>query len=460
MENTNSKWSILIITSLAYFQMPVMIMALNVALPSIGREFTLDSVLLGWLSIAPAMSSAMLVIPAGKISDIYGRKKIFLYGIIACTATSLFLAFSDSMLSLIVWRFGQGIGAAMVIASVTAIVSSVFSATEKGKALGISAAAVYAGQSCAPFIGGLLTEYFGWRSIFIVTVPSGIIVIFFILWKFKGEWAEAYGDKIDFIGVLIYAATLFMVIYGFSSLTDTLGIWAIVLGIFGLLAFIKWESIVNNPILDLNLFKKSRTFSISNLAAFINYSAVHAVAFLLSLYLQYNKGFSPRDAGLILISQPIIQAIFSPLAGRLADRTEPRVVASIGMALTTVGLLSFVFLTEDTSLIYILSGLFMVGSGLSIFVTPNTKAIMESVEKRYYGVASATMATSRQVGMLFSMAITMLVFSLIIGRVEVTPEYFGAFLKSMKTIFFIFVSLGILAVFASLSRGKSETKPQ
>ena len=183
MENTNSKWSILIITSLAYFQMPVMIMALNVALPSIGREFTLDSVLLGWLSIAPAMSSAMLVIPAGKISDIYGRKKIFLYGIIACTATSLFLAFSDSMLSLIVWRFGQGIGAAMVIASVTAIVSSVFSATEKGKALGISAAAVYAGQSCAPFIGGLLTEYFGWRSIFIVTVPSGIIVIFFILWN-------------------------------------------------------------------------------------------------------------------------------------------------------------------------------------------------------------------------------------------------------------------------------------
>jgi len=456
MNNPSNKWSILYVTSFAHFLVPFMLMAINVALPSIGREFAMDAVMLGWLSVAPVMASAMLVVPAGRISDIYGRKKIFWYGIILCTVTSLLLAFSNSAASLITWRVGQGFGAAMIIASGVAIISSVFPGNERGKALGISVASVYAGQSFAPFLGGVLTQHFGWRSIFIVTVPVGLIAIIFVAWKLKDEWAEARGEKFDLFGSLLYALMLFLILYGLSSLPGIRGVWATLLGVLGLLVFIKWEASIEEPILELNLFKRSRTFTLSNLAAFINYSAVHSVAFLLSLYLQYVKGYTPQSAGLVLVAQPIIQAVFSPLAGWLADRTQPRVVASAGMALTAIGLLIFALISDETSLPIIISGLVLVGFGLAIFVSPNTKAIMGSVEKRYYGVASATMATSRQIGMMFSMAITMLIFSLFIGGVEVTPEYIGPFLKSVRTIFMIFVVLCILGMFASLARGKMD----
>ena len=233
-----------------------------------------------------------------------------------------------------------------------------------------------------------------------------------------------------------------------------LGVWLIVAGVIGLLGFVRLETKMRSPVLDMNLFKNNRVFAFSNLAALINYSATFAVAFFISLYLQYIKGFSPQSAGLILVAMPAVQAIFSPLAGRLSDRIEPRVIASTGMALTTAGLVLFIFLSGETSLEFIMGALILIGFGFALFSSPNTNAVMSSAPKTAYGVASATVATMRQVGMVFSMGVAMLMFALYIGRVEITPEHYPLFLESMKTSFIIFAVLCFGGVFASLARGK------
>ncbi len=454
MSEPAPKHAALLVVSLAYFMLPVMAMSINVALPSIARELMIDAVLLGWLPTSYFMASAVFVVPAGRIADIFGRKKVLLYGTIISAVTSICLALSNSAVSLIAFRSAQGFGAAMVITSCMAILSAAFPAHERGRAIGICIAAVYFGQSFAPFCGGFLTQHLGWRSIFLINVPLCLVVIFFIYWRLKGEWAEARGEQFDIIGSVIFALTIFSIIYGFTLLPGMEALWFILPGILGLWVFIKWEKTVKSPILDVDLFKQNRTLTCSVTTTFFSYTAVYAIAFLMSLYLQYIKGFSPQNAGIVLMSQPIIQAIFSPLAGRLGDQIQPRIVASAGMALTALGLIIFSFLGEDTTLPTILVSLMLVGFGLAFFSSPNTNAIMGSAGKRYYGIAAGTEASIRQVGMMFSMAIAMLVFALFIGRAEVTPENHALFLKSVNIQFIIFSALCSLGMVVSIARGK------
>lgn len=241
-------------------------------------------------------------------------------------------------------------------------------------------------------------------------------------------------------------------------LPDILGYWLILLGIIGIAIFINWELKVKAPVLDMNLFRGNNVFTFSVLAALINYSATFAVTFLLSLYLQYIKAITPQDAGLILVAQPIVMVVFSPLAGRLSDKIELRIVASIGMAFTTIGLFLFSFLNERTTLEFIVASLIIIGFGFALFSSPNTNAVMSSVEKKFYGVASATLGTMRLTGQMLSMGIAMLIFAVFIGRVEITPEYYQPFLKSVSIAFIIFSALCFAGIFASLARGKVRSR--
>ena len=449
-----SKNVVLLIATMASFIAPFMGSSMNIALPSIGKEFAMDAIMLSWVATSYPLTAAVFLVPLGRIADIHGRKKVFAYGIVIYTVSSLLAAMSISAIMLISFRILQGIGVAMIFGTGIAILTSVFPAGERGKALGINTASVYSGLSLGPVVGGILTQQFGWRSIFFVPLLLGSIVIVLVLWKLKGEWAEAKGEKFDLAGSIIYGISIIAVIYGFSLIPAMRGVLVLAAGVLGITAFIRWEMRVKSPVLHMDLFKKNTVFVFSNLAAFINYSATFAVAFLLSLYLQYAKGFSPQNAGLILVAMPIVQAIFSPVAGRLSDRIEPRILASAGMALNTVGLVFFHFLTENTTIEYILVSLVVLGFGFALFSSPNTNAIMGSVEKRYYGVASATLATMRQVGMTVSLGIVMMIFTIFIGRVEITPEYYPAFLRSVSIAFVVFAVLCFVGVFASLARGK------
>ena len=428
--------------------------SINIALPTIGREFAMDAIVLGWVATAYLLAAAMFLVPFGRIADIYGRKRVFVSGITLYTLASLLSAGAPSALALIVLRVLQGMGGAMIFGTGVAILTSVFPASERGKALGINVAAVYLGLSLGPFLGGVLTEHFSWRSIFFANVPLGCIVIALTLWKLKGEWAEARGERFDGAGSVLYSLTLVAIMYGFSQLPKTIGIWLIVLGLFGLGGFLAWEMRRESPVFDIRLFKGNRIFMFSNLAALINYSATFAVAFLLSLYLQYVKGYSPQWAGFIIVIQPVVMTVFAPFAGWLSDRIEPQIVASIGMAVTTVGLALCAFLTMTTGVGFIIVFLIILGTGFGMFSSPNTNAVMGSVTRRFYGVASATVATMRLIGMMFSMGIAMLIFAVYIGRVQITPEYYPIFLKAMRTAVIIFVFLCCGGVCASMARGK------
>jgi EmrB/QacA subfamily drug resistance transporter len=453
-DNTAGKTTALIITAMSAFLTPLSLATVNVALPSIGKEFSMNAISLSWVAMAYIVAAAIFLVPFGRLADIYGMKRVFLIGTCVFTLSSFFMGIINTALMLIVFRVIQGIGAAMLFGTGVAILSHVFPIEERGRVLGINVAAVYLGLSFGPFIGGILTQHLGWRSTFFLNVPLGIMIIIATLLKLKGEWADSRGEKFDLIGSLIYALMLFAVMYGFSHLTTVSGIAIIVAGFAGGVFFVYWEGRTAAPVLDIELFKSNRAFALSNIAALINYSATFAVGFLLSLYLQYIKGLSPQGAGFVLVSQPIVMAVFSPIAGKISDRVEPRIVASTGMALSALGLFLFVFITDITPLWFIIMSLVILGFGFAFFSSPNVNAIMSSVERKYYGIASSVLSTMRLLGQTFSMSIVMLLFLLCMGKAEILPANYPCFLKSVRIAFIFFGLLSTVGIFASLSRGK------
>ncbi len=452
--DSTGKKIVLLIAILAGFITPFDGSAVNIALPALGAEFHMDAIDLSWVATAYLLSSALFLVPFGKIADIHGRKKVFLCGITIFSLSSLIMTMVPSAEMLIGVRVVQGIGSAMIFGTGVAIVTSVFPPGERGRALGIYITAVYIGLSIGPLLGGAMTQYLGWRSIFFVNVPIGIIAILLILWKVKGEWAECRGEKFDLMGSVLYGAAVVAVMYGFSVLPAFKGAALIAVGILGIIVFALYEMRIPFPVLDITLLTKNRIFAFSNLSALINYSATFAVTFLLSLDLQYTKGFTPGHAGSILVVQPVVMAMISPIAGRLSDRIEPRTVASAGMAFTAFGLFLLIFLTEATPIWYLVVALIILGIGFGLFSSPNTNAIMSSVDKRYYGVASGMNGTMRLLGQMLSMGIAMMIFAIVIGPVEITPPYYSQFSLSLRYAFILFTVFCIIGIFTSLVRGK------
>jgi MFS family permease len=333
-------------------------------------------------------------------------------------------------------------------------VTSVYPAEQRGRALGVIVACVYSGGALGPFIGGFLTQALGWRSIFWLTTLLGVVVVVMTLWKMRGEWADAKGQKFDVSGSLLYALALLGVMFGFRLLPELTGAWFLLAGAAALAAFILRERTAASPVLEMSLFRSNSVFAFSNLAALINYAATYALSFLLSLYLQYVKGLSPWNAGLVMLAQPLIMAAFSPLAGRLSDRIEPRIIASIGMAMSATGLLLTSFLGSSASIVAIVAILMLCGLGFALFSSPNTSAIMGSVERRYYGVASATTGVMRLIGQMLSMGVAALILALYVGQVQITPERYAGFLRAFRVGFVVFATLCGIGIAASLARGR------
>ena len=454
MNQTTDKKVALMIAMLAAFFVPFMGSSVNIALPSIGKDFAMDAVALSWVATSFLLTAAMFLLPFGRLADIYGRKLFFFLGIVTYTLSSFASAISPSGFILILSRGLQGMGGAMIFSTGIAILSSVFPSNERGKALGMTAAAVYLGLSFGPPLGGLLTHYLGWRFVFLIHVPLGLIIIILILSKLKGEWADAKGESFDLLGSLTYCISLTALVYGLSLLHDNIGITIALIGLIGLFGFIVWEYNSPSPLLDVRIFQTSTVFAFSNLSTLIHYSATFAVGFLISLYLQYIKLYTPQIAGMILMVQPVVMALCSPSAGRLSDRIEPRIVASIGMVMTVIGLFVFSFISKDMTLSLIILNLTILGLGFALFSSPNTNAVMSSVDKKYFGVASATLGTMRLTGQMLSMGITTLIFSVKIGKVQITEEYYQQFLVSSRMAFLIFSILCFLGILASMARGK------
>ncbi len=450
----------LLVTSLTSFLTPFMLSATNVALPVIGAEFNMDTIALGWIQTSYLLASAIVHVPIGRIADIRGRKAVFVLGTIVYTISCMAVPFATSGAMLIALRIGQGLGGAMVFSTAVAIIMSVFPPGETGKALGINVATVYVGLSLGPSLGGVLTSSFGWRSIFYLSAAAGALVFLLTVASLKGEWAEARGKKFDTVGSIMYGVALATVMIGALALSGNikgfpLGVpfQAAMILVGGALffAFAVWELRNPSPVLDVRLFKNNRVFALSNVAALISYSATYAVTFFLSLFLQTVRGFPPEVTGFVLLAQPVVQAVISPVAGWLSDRASPRVVASLGIGIDSVGFFLLSTTSIETDLWFIIVILIIIGAGIALFASPNTNAIMTSVERHHYGTASALVSTMRMLGQVLSMTIAMIIISTFAAAAQPGTS----FVLAMQVAFLVFGVLCAVATVASAARGKS-----
>jgi EmrB/QacA subfamily drug resistance transporter len=458
MTDKELKRSVLTVTAFASFLTPFMGSSVNLALPSIGNEFGANAVTLNWIVSSYMLSTSMLLLPAGRLGDILGRKKVFTAGLVIFTLTMILLTFTPNITWLIGARVLQGLGSAMLFGTNLAILTSVFPPGERGRAMGINVTAVYMGLASGPFLGGLLTRYLGWRSIFAFLVPMGIISLILIRTKMKEEWAEAKGESFDWQGAVIYGLSLAALMFGFSKLPSAAG-WVITgAGLILMPLFIMREKRTSQPLFDITLISRNKVFAFSNLAALIHYAATSAIGFFLSLYLQYIKDLGPRDAGFVLMCWPLTMALISPAAGKLSDKQNPGVLASIGMAITSAGLIMLCFLSAGTSVVFVIAVLVIMGIGFSLFSSPNSNAVMSSVEKKQLGNASGMLGTMRNVGQTFSMAIALMLLALFMGQARVAPANYPQLLGAMKAGFVIFSVLCIAGIFASLARNSSLRK--
>ena len=429
--------------------------SINLALPAMGNDLGSNAVVTSWIITAYILASAIFLLPFGRLADIKGRRKVYLIGAIFYSLFTLLVPLANSVQMVIALRALQGLSAAMIFGTGMAILSAVYPPQRRGKALGYSVSVTYLGLSVGPVVGGMMNQHLGWQSIFYVSAVMGLAAVYGAYARLKGEWVGAPGESFDAPGALLYIFGLLALLYGLSSVESSH--WAIYLagaGLILLAVFVKWELKTDEPILKIQMFKNNLTFTMSNLAALINYSATFAVTFLLSLYLQVVKGYTSQTAGLILLAQPLVMALLSPLAGTLSDRMEPRKVASVGMACSAFSLFLFSFLQIDTSPILLVGILILAGFGFALFSSPNNNAVMSSVNIRFYGIASSILGTMRLVGQAASMSIVTLLVAVFIGRVALTAAQPADLMVMIRVAFSIFTVLCLLGIAASLARGK------
>lgn len=443
---------VLIALNISGFLVPFTGSALNLALPQLVETFHMSAVVLTLVVSSYLVTTAIFQVPAARLADIVGRKKVFVTGLALLVVFSILSAAAWSSLSLIVFRLLSGIGSACVFGTNMAILSDVFPSKERGKALGIYTAVVYAAVAVGPVLGGLVAHYFAWRGVFFSGAVIGIPALVMSLVWIKDEWLPAKGEPFDYQGSIVFAIALSCIILGCSFLP---GVWAwplLVVGVVGIGLFMKLMEKAAFPVINLELFFTNRHFRLSSLSAMINYSASFALGFILSLYLQYVKGMDVRQAGFVLMIQPIIQTIVSPLSGRYSDKINPSIMTTSGMAIITVALVILTGIGPDTSIVFIAIVMAAVGFGFGIFSSPNVNIIMGSVQKRYYGLASATTGTARLIGQAMSLAIATMAIHAHMGDEKMSVENSDLFLASMKTAFFIFAALCAAGVYTSASK--------
>ena len=442
---------ILVISSMGGFLVSFMSSAVNIALPLIGEEFQVSAVMLSWISLSYILFAAAILLPVGRMADLHGRVRFFIYGMTLFTIVAFASALAPSAPVLLALRAIHGVALAFASVTATALVVLAYPPESRGRALGLSVTGVYLGLTLGPVLGGLIVHNLGWRMLFVFVGALGLINLILPLWRLRGlDWREQKTGRFDVLGSLIFAVSLPLLLLGFSFLPRVSGIVLIVSGLAGLAGFLWWETRAADPLLQVDLLRHNRVFTFASGASFINYSATSAMLFLMSLYLQFNRGLSAQTAGLVLVTGAVFQTAFAPLAGRLADRVQARYVFTGGMILSLMGLVAFIFLSPTTPYAYIIGGICAMGLGVAFFSSPNTYTITGSVQKRRLGEATATIGVMRNTGMAMSTGLATLVIAIVVGREAIVPDKYPQLMRSIQISFFIFAALCAVGVAISL----------
>ncbi|WP_294083284.1 MFS transporter [Proteiniphilum sp. UBA5384] len=452
-------FSILLVVAVTSFLGTFLVSSVNIALPTIEKDLVLNAIELSWVITAFILATALFMLPSGSWGDRSNNRRLFKLGLILFTLASGICYVAPDGHWLVAARFLQGIGSAFTGTTGQAILVSSFPAEKRGQVLGISVASVYGGLALGPLVGGIITLHIGWRALFLIATIFGLVTIIishiFLKSNEQAHQSDTRGDK---TGTILFMIGLAALVYG-SSLIPSVAGWSLISGgAILLLLFWKYESSIKYPMLDTRLFSHNRLFTYSSLSALINYTATFAIVFFLSLYLQKVQGLSPRDAGAVIVAQPAMMALFSPIVGKLSDKIQPRYFATTGMAMCSTGLAMLAFLDADTPVWIIVTILLWVGIGFALFSSPNMNTIMSSVERRQYGQASGLASSMRVFGQIISMSIVTLIFSLLFGSMSIEEVPNSIFLQAMRWGFLIFALIGLPGIYFSYNRGNLTRK--
>lgn len=454
MTSSQDKEYILLISAGGSFLAPFMVSSLIVAIPTIGREFSMSAVVMSQLATAFFLAASMFLVPFGRAADILGVKRVFTSGIYVYFFSALLAALATGSAVLIAARFLTGIGAAMIFGTSFALLSLSLPERERGWALGINISASLLGFALGFQVGGLLTYYFSWRGFFLLTLPIDLLVIALLRFKLPGECALSRGQKLDLPGSVLIIATLFMIVTGFSELPSIRGILSLIAGLVLFAAFIIWERHTPSPIIDLRLFSKSLPFAMSNGAVLAYNAGSFGVIFLFSLYLQYIQGFDPRQVGLVFLVFTLIMAALVGYAGQLSDRFRPYHISAAGVLITLFGMLSLTLLDTTTPLPMALIGFLLMIVGGALFPPPMVKIVLSCISREMYGLGGSLVETMRLLGNTVSMAITAVLFTLYLGGMAIQPENYPLLLASMRSIFMIFFVLLTVSLILAVAAGR------
>lgn len=454
MNNQLEKYVLIIATITSFFTV-FLSSAVMIAVPTIANEFQMSNIVQNWVTMLFYLSVAVVTIPAGQLSGKYGLKKTMIYGSILFIISSAIILFSSSRDMFLILRIFQGIGAGFLSVASMAMVVSTFKPQDRGKAIGITVTGVYLATSLSPVIGGLLNFDFGWRSLFLFTIPFLILCLFLLITKINKEWITMKNASIDIKGCFSYSLGILLFIYGFSNLNQFQGLNLTIVGIILLIIFAYFELKSNYPAFDIKLFKNIK-FSSSNLAALCAYLATFAIVTIVNYNLQYIRGFDSQQSGLILMIAPILQVVIAPIAGRLSDRIDPQKLSALGIGIGSIGLFIISTISEGTSLEFLMIALALQGLGFGIFSSPNTNAIMGAVPPKDTSMASASVATMRVIGQTMSIGMLTLVFAFVMGNVLISPETYHLLIISCQVAAGICTVLCIVSIFLSLIGIKSK----
>jgi EmrB/QacA subfamily drug resistance transporter len=437
---------------------PLGMASVNIAIPDLAADLQANATMVSWLPTLFILSSVIFMLPAGKLADNHGRKRIYCYGLGLNAFSSLMCGVGISIEWVLFWRFVQGAGSAMIFGTGVAIITSVTPPHKRGAALGIAAACIYIGLTIAPAVGGWLTEAWGWRSVFLFQVPIVLALLLLIKMRLSGEWKNAEKSKYDWWGTAIFAMFASALVYGLSLLPNMLGVLMLIISAVSLALFVVHQSRSRRPLIRVQMFRESRLFSMSLTTSLLMYGSNFPLVFLMSLYLQYVKGFSPSHAGQIILLQALTMAIIAPFSGKLADRFEPRLIATLGCAIVACGLLVLSLMNTETSATYIASALLLIGLGFGLFSTPNNNAIMGATHPNEVGVASASMNLARTIGNLIGMSLVNLMVHYYLGDAQFSSEQNPALILTVELALNMSLAFVVLACVSSWFRGRAHPR--
>lgn len=458
---------------MTYFMIPFDASAVNIALPSISVSLHASLSSLIWIPTVYLLVFAALETTMGRLGDIRGKRNLFIVAVVIFTAGSLFASLSATITQLILARIIQGLGGAGMDAIGLSLITGAFAGGTRGRAFGLNSMVIYIGLTSGPAIGGFLVEYLGWRSLFYVNIPIGIIAAVLTLLFIRKDVTEKKSrQRFDLIGAITltgFLTTLLLILNSRDFALPELGnvlLDAVCLSFIIGFIYVEWR-VAKAPLLDLRMFTQNRIFAGGSATALMNYLTAFGTLFVLSIYLQSILGYSPLTAGVILLAQPIFMAISAPIAGALSDRISAQVLSSIGMALKTVGFAFLATLGTSSSVETITIPLVLVGIGHGFFSSPNTNSIMGSVPAEKFGIASGTLGTIRQSGQSIGIAVLggIVASQLPIGSLNIFESstvlhgvLAADFVSGVRISFIAAAVICAIGIFTSLMRGKQKSE--